>query len=173
MSGYIGRDDIRVSSLQLKDVLFALATVEPGLTFVMAKFDGLLGMVGYNNYFATATTVRAPLFPISASLSVCYTTRVVAHSNPYPAACCTATHTLTLQGWPQVRAFIGFVDFLGLSALCLYFASPLSFSFVFVFCVLGRLLVTLSHASRHTANPNSALCFERFPETASPRLSSK
>jgi cathepsin D len=46
MKGFISRDKVCVASLCTTNQEFAEATSEPGLTFVAAKFDGILGM-GY------------------------------------------------------------------------------------------------------------------------------
>jgi cathepsin D len=46
MKGFISKDKVCVASLCVTDQEFAEATDEPGLTFVMAKFDGIFGM-GY------------------------------------------------------------------------------------------------------------------------------
>merc|ERR1712217_435064 len=44
VQGEIGQDDLRFGGETVKSALFGLADREPGLTFVMAKFDGLFGM---------------------------------------------------------------------------------------------------------------------------------
>jgi len=46
MKGFVSTDTTCVADLCVKDQKFAEATNEPGITFVMAKFDGILGM-GY------------------------------------------------------------------------------------------------------------------------------
>jgi len=46
MKGFISKDTVCITSLCAKDQPFAEATSEPGLTFIAAKFDGILGM-GY------------------------------------------------------------------------------------------------------------------------------
>ncbi|CAJ0566801.1 unnamed protein product, partial [Mesorhabditis spiculigera] len=46
MKGFISKDSVCVAGLCAEDQPFAEATSEPGLTFIAAKFDGILGM-GY------------------------------------------------------------------------------------------------------------------------------
>jgi len=44
MKGFISKDRVCVAGLCVNDQEFAEATSEPGLTFIAAKFDGILGM---------------------------------------------------------------------------------------------------------------------------------
>lgn len=47
MEGFVSNDDFTIGDLKLKGIDFAEATSEPGLAFVMGKFDGILGLA-YN-----------------------------------------------------------------------------------------------------------------------------
>lgn len=44
LTGFLSQDSVNVAGLTVKNQLFAEATKQPGITFVMAKFDGILGM---------------------------------------------------------------------------------------------------------------------------------
>ncbi|KAK9794929.1 hypothetical protein WJX73_010113 [Symbiochloris irregularis] len=48
LSGFFSEDELTLGTLQAKHQSFAEATEEPGLTFVAAKFDGILGL-GFPN----------------------------------------------------------------------------------------------------------------------------
>ncbi|CAA7054339.1 unnamed protein product [Microthlaspi erraticum] len=44
ISGYFSNDDVKVGDLVIQDQEFIEATNEPGITFLVAKFDGILGL---------------------------------------------------------------------------------------------------------------------------------
>jgi phytepsin len=44
LTGFLSRDDLTIAGLQVKGQVFAEATQQPGITFIAAKFDGILGM---------------------------------------------------------------------------------------------------------------------------------
>jgi len=44
MEGFVSQDTVTFGGLKVKDQLFAEATAEPGIAFVAAHFDGILGM---------------------------------------------------------------------------------------------------------------------------------
>uniref|UniRef100_A0A8C3XT15 Cathepsin D n=1 Tax=Chelydra serpentina TaxID=8475 RepID=A0A8C3XT15_CHESE len=44
LSGYLSQDAVGIGNLVVKDQIFGEATKEPGITFIAAKFDGIMGM---------------------------------------------------------------------------------------------------------------------------------
>uniref|UniRef100_A0A0C9S9Q7 TSA: Wollemia nobilis Ref_Wollemi_Transcript_7033_2031 transcribed RNA sequence n=1 Tax=Wollemia nobilis TaxID=56998 RepID=A0A0C9S9Q7_9CONI len=44
ISGFLSKDHVSIGELIVKDQIFTETTKEPGLTFLMAKFDGILGL---------------------------------------------------------------------------------------------------------------------------------
>uniref|UniRef100_A0A915K4D1 Peptidase A1 domain-containing protein n=1 Tax=Romanomermis culicivorax TaxID=13658 RepID=A0A915K4D1_ROMCU len=58
MAGFVSVDNVCVADLCVRDQDFAEATKEPGLTFMMAKFDGILGMA----YPSIAVANLTPVF---------------------------------------------------------------------------------------------------------------
>ncbi|KAG7557611.1 Aspartic peptidase domain superfamily [Arabidopsis suecica] len=44
ISGYFSNDDVKVGDIVVKEQEFIEATTEPGITFLLAKFDGILGL---------------------------------------------------------------------------------------------------------------------------------
>jgi phytepsin len=44
LTGFLSQDTVTIGGLQIKNQVFAEATNQPGLTFIMAQFDGILGL---------------------------------------------------------------------------------------------------------------------------------
>ncbi|CAD6220742.1 unnamed protein product [Miscanthus lutarioriparius] len=44
IAGFLSEDSVTLGDLVVKDQEFIEATKEPGLTFMVAKFDGILGL---------------------------------------------------------------------------------------------------------------------------------
>lgn len=44
LQGYLSEDVLTIGDIKVKDQIFAEATDEPGVTFVAAVFDGIMGM---------------------------------------------------------------------------------------------------------------------------------
>lgn len=44
LTGFLSQDSVGLAKLEVKNQVFAEATQQPGITFVAAKFDGILGM---------------------------------------------------------------------------------------------------------------------------------
>lgn len=44
LSGYLGQDSLGIGDITVRDQVFGEATAEPGITFVLGKFDGILGL---------------------------------------------------------------------------------------------------------------------------------
>ena len=57
MSGFVSGDKVCVADVCVEDQLFAEATHEPGIAFLAAKFDGILGMGFYSISVNGITTV--------------------------------------------------------------------------------------------------------------------
>ena len=65
MSGFVSSDKVCIAEVCVEDQLFAEATHEPGVAFLAAKFDGILGM-GFTsisvNGISTVFDVRSSPF---------------------------------------------------------------------------------------------------------------
>jgi len=72
LSGFLSQDTLNIGGLDVKNQVFGEATTQPGVTFIVAKFDGILGMafdsisvdhvtpVWYN--ILSQNLVRSPVF---------------------------------------------------------------------------------------------------------------
>jgi len=58
MTGFMSQDEVTFGGITVKNQLFAEATGEPGISFVVAKFDGILGMA----FTSIAATGAVPVF---------------------------------------------------------------------------------------------------------------